>query len=180
MRVWAMLAATTAVFAGEPVAAQEPGSISYDCDTPAGHFSKMRVSQPPTIKRVSGVLQANARYRDATYAPVAQARLVSDDLMTWVGIKLQAERPEKNIDNEASPLTLFLASRVGTDAVIQENIGSLKVGQPMPFSIELSEGKIIFKIGEIVRSMDTNLGIKKAIELTCSSGDFDFHAITVE
>ncbi|MBO9580368.1 MAG: hypothetical protein J7498_05705 [Sphingobium sp.] len=157
-----------------PGKAAEAGQIYFDCDATPGHFSRMEVMLRPEQWSIVGSLKADMLYREGEWSPSAQLRLSEAEGRRWIGIGLTASVPTKKIVREGASVTIAIIRKAGDGTPSQETLGSLPLGQALPFEIALDGEHLTIKLAGTTRVMDVKLNGARKIELGCSTGDFKF------
>jgi len=150
-------------------------TYTFECDTPAGHFSYWTRSVSSTEIEVSGNVTLNAMLTDKKWSPTVLAAFRGDKahpkqygVHVW-GI---AKTPEF--------LFVELLKVGGSDRIGLGVIPNRK--EPIPFSLRL-EASGLLKVTVAGSDASTELGgdfKPKSFELSCSTGDFEFKDVTVK
>lgn len=111
-----------------PVAA---ATLDYDCDSTAGRFSELKMTQSGNVNRISGVLTARNMIEIPRWGAVGNVILNSADGKNSIQLKL-AGFP--SIDAQAVTASIILT--IGGEKTEVE-IGKSALLQPMPFTISV-------------------------------------------
>jgi hypothetical protein len=155
-------------------ASAEPGQIFFDCDATPGHFSRMEVMLPPQKERLTGSLKAEMLYREGEWMPAAQLRLSEADGENWIGIKLVADVPARKVVRDGATADVVIMRKAGARPVVETKVGTVMLGQSVPFEISAREGRFFIDVAGSSRAVDTSLREARKIELGCTTGDFKF------
>ncbi|QHD67868.1 hypothetical protein GS397_13035 [Sphingobium yanoikuyae] len=153
-----------------PCAAQ---TFTYDCDTPGGHFSKLEnVANGPDYA-ITGEVDPRRLYGGSDWLPTALISLNSADGRQQVGIRLLANRPETE-DARQGVVRFVTYQKVDSAPQEGEALATVSLGTAVPFSLMLTEGEAIVKVGTVEKRLSFKRGDKPLARVTCSSGEFVF------
>ena len=153
-------------------AAAETPTHAFECDTPAGHFSYWHRSVTAPAIEIAGRITVNDMLKDKKWSPLASVVLRSGQ--NRFGIRFYGVMK--------TPDMVFLELlKVGG----RDRIGLLgfipRTQEPVPFTLRL-EASGLLKVTVADSEASTQLGEFKpeSLELSCSTGDFEFTGVTVE
>jgi len=146
---------------------------TFECDTPAGHFSYWKRSVSSGEIEITGKVTVNSLLKDKKWSPLASVVFLG-------GTEKRAQFGLRLYSTTKTPDALFpeLLKVGGRDAI---GMGVLPRNKnPVPFSLRLDTTGLL-KVTVSGSEASTNLGTFKpdAIELSCSTGDFEFTDVQV-
>jgi hypothetical protein len=164
----AIALAGAALLAADQASAQ---TFSYDCDTPAEHYSELELTGPGRLLSVSGSVAAINFYHSSKYAPGAAAALSSAD-GHW-------------------SVTLRLAGVSGTDALLwkllivrdgkredERQLAVTRIGEASPFALSLApDGSGTATLGGTSYAFNLAGHAPMTARVSCSTGNFHFTAL---
>lgn len=146
----------------------------FECDTPAGHFSYWKRSVSGSEIEISGNVTVNDMLKDKKWSPAANVFLAQrgGDRTTQFGIRLFGIMKTPDL------VFLELLKVGGRDMI---GFGPIpRTSKPVPFTLKLDTTGVL-KVTVAGSEASTNLGTFKpnAVELSCSTGDFEFTDVVV-
>jgi hypothetical protein len=153
--------------------ASEPARHSYECDTPAGHFSYWRRTIAGKTIDVEGKLTVNELRKDAKWTPTAFVVLQGGaDEKTRFGIRLYT------IPKAADTFFLEIVTPGGNEKLGLGLIPSTQ--EPIPFELHLDEkGQFRVDFAGLTSSASAGDFKPASIEFSCSTGDFEFRDFVI-
>jgi len=153
--------------------AAEPARHSYECDTPAGHFSSWSRTVSGRSIDVAGRLAVNELRNDSKWTPTVFVILQggTDDKSRF-GIRLYTV--------PKSPDTFFLelVKPSGTEKL---GLGQMPGTQePLPFELHLDGNRLRVSFAGLEASSAVGEFKPASVKFSCSTGDFEFRDFTVE
>jgi hypothetical protein len=147
---------------------------AFECDTPAGHFSYWKRSVSSAVLEVSGKVRVNGLLKDKKWSPGANVFVVQrgKDTTAQFGLRLYVVMKTPDM------LFLELLKIGGREAI---GLGLVpRTSDPVPFTL-LLDATGLLKVSLAGMEGSTNLGAFKpdSIELSCSTGDFEFTDVVV-
>ena len=155
-------------------AAAEPVRHSYECDTPAGHFSYWRRTLTGKSIDVEGKLTVNELRKDAKWTPTTFVVLQGGpDDKTRFGIRLYT------VPKAADLFFLEIVTPGGNEKLGLGMIPSTQ--EPISFELHLDDSgqfRVVFAgLESSARSGDFR---PASIQFSCSTGDFEFKDFAIE
>jgi hypothetical protein len=142
--------------------------ITYGCDTAADRFSAIQQQVSLKAFSIKGSIQPN-EFRKGKYAPLAQIYIESPDEKNRWALKVIA------LGAKAKAAFIFLDMKDDGKEGEPFPIGTVKIGEKLPFDISVTDGKMIkFKIGGMDGHPEFALGEQAQLNIICSTGDFVF------
>jgi len=147
----------------------------YDCDTPGGHFSMVRLDLGPEQKSISGVIRPLRLYGIKDWNPAAGIAL--NDGTREARISLGSAKPGKEMVDAGLPVAFAVT---GGDMKVRKERQILlqaDLGASVPFTLTANGSKVEFQIGERRGAVDVALVGKLEVALSCSTGNFHFEQL---
>jgi hypothetical protein len=161
--------------AGATCMAAEPPRHTFECDTPAGHFSYWTQTLAGGQVEVTGKVSFNELRADKKWSPIVNVYLRDGkDRSVAYGMRFSALAKVQD----------FFVAKLLTPGG-EEAIGGLggvmpRTKEPVPFTLRLDAGgamTVTVAASEAVAQLGT---FKPAtVELSCSTGDFEFTDVTI-
>lgn len=141
--------------------------ITYGCDTPADHFSA--IEQKVGLKSfvIKGSIQPK-EFRKGKYQPLAQIFLQSVDSKQRWAMQVMA------LEAKAKEAYVVLDMTEDGKDLEPLPIGTVKLGEKLAFDVRVADGKLSFRIGDMVGQPELSLGEQADLNIICSTGDFVF------
>jgi len=162
-----------ATAASSLAAAADPPRYAFECDTPPGHYSYWHRTVTGSEISITGQVTVNELGTDKKWIPVVNVMLSNEKDEHSYGIHISA------IAKTPDLLILRLRKVDGSDAI---GLGFMpRTKDPIPFMLRLdASGALTASVGGVEAA--TALGAFKPsmLELSCSTGDFEFTAVRVE
>jgi hypothetical protein len=154
-------------------AADEP-CHAFECDTPAGHFSYWKRSVSAAAIEIAGNVTANELLKDKKWGPGALVSLKS-------GKPTKATYGLRVYGVTKTPEFLFL-ELVKPDGRDQIGLGLIPATKdPIPFTLSLdASGHLKVTVAGMDSSAQVGDFKPDTVELSCSTGDFEFTDVTVK
>jgi len=146
----------------------------FECDTPAGHFSYWKRSVSSGEIEISGNVTVNDLLKDKKWSPTANVSVFrrKNERNEQFGLRLYAVMKTPDL------IFVELLKVGGREAV---GLGMIpRTKDPLPFTLRL-DATGLMKVSLAGAESSTNLGAFKpdVIELSCSTGDFEFTDVVV-
>ena len=145
-------------------AAAEP--IYYDCDTPGGKYSEIKVGQADSAHRVRGTITPLALRPANGWLPTATVFVRSQDKEDFASVQLMG----------SSGKTLAVTVDVGENGRVRTaEIGRIGVKDGVSFDLYLpASGQAFAEVSGTRIPLGINPGPGATVSVTCSSGHFRF------
>ncbi len=153
--------------------AAEPGRHSYECDTPAGHFSYWSRTLSGTAIDVAGKLSVHELRKDDKWSPTVFVVLQGGtDEKSRFGIRLYT------VPKTPDAFFLELVKPGGTEKL---GLGLMPSTQePIPFELHLDASQLRVTFAGLDATSPVGSFKATSIKFSCSTGDFEFKDFTVE
>lgn len=150
------------------------GAIEYDCDTPVGHYSDIKIEQSGPTYMFRGTISAKVLLPGKTYAPVANARIGSVDGKQSVGIRMVTSRPSTEVTDGDVFLMFWPEEKNGKN----EPFGKMPMNTDVPFEI-VTDGKGTAKVtfAGVERTLPFKVDGALRASASCSTGQFTFKSL---
>lgn len=147
--------------------------FSFDCDTPADHYSRIEQPVKGTRFHFSGTMASDS-LRSGDFAALVQGEVMALDGKSGVRTRLVKSSKEKN--------TLLMVVFTAMDGKINEyTIGKVKAGSPVGFAFSVADsGNLAVKFGEFAGELPLKLVDGAKLAVSCSTGDFTFTDVRME
>ena len=180
-RLWAgaaLMALLAAVLGGALVSAvpetqAAPVPLTWDCDTPGARLSELTQVQRGPSYRIGGRVGARELRADARWPSVATILVESADEQDRIMIEVTA----RSRTDEA--LALSLRTIHGLDNRVIP-LGQAPIGEALPFSLVVADGKARIEIGGFRREVPAEVGPGATVGAGCSTGSFRFEQLTFQ
>jgi hypothetical protein len=113
----------------------QAGTMEYDCDTKADHFSQIKMTQTDASSGISGKLTALTLAKGKTYVPVANVRL--ENGQNHVSIRMVTAQPGKDGEREGEML-LGIVHRKGMEPADEKFFAKA----PMQKAVEIGRAHV--------------------------------------
>jgi hypothetical protein len=154
-------------------AAGEDVRYAFECDTPAAHFSYWNRSVSSGVIEISGKLTVNALLEDKKWSPGAHVFFrAGKEKPRTVGLRIYA------ITKTPDLLFLEMLKMEGSEKI---GLGLMpRTKEPIPFTLQIDSTGLL-KATVAGSEASANLGDFKpdSLQLSCSTGDFEFTDVTV-
>lgn len=148
------------------------GTLDYDCDTRAEHFSELKTLQTGPKFEIRGVLTALMLTKSKSFGPMASIALSSPDGKQDVRLRVAlGSAVSKDTSDEELPVGI---STVVDGVRNEEYFAKAPMQQPLRFSIVAEGGQATLTIGGIEKSAKFDPGETAEASVSCSTGEFHF------
>lgn len=159
-------------FAGA-VSAAEPPRQTFECDTPAGHFSYWNRTVSAAKIDITGTLTVNELRKGDKWNPTALVSLDGADEKTGFGVRVYVL---PKVDKDTFFLEVLKPG--GSDKL---GLGVMPAtGKPLPFAIHFDAGQVKVSLGGFDAAVPAGDFKPASIQLSCSTGDFEFKDFVIQ
>jgi hypothetical protein len=153
--------------------AAEPPRQNFECDTLGGHFSYWNRTIAASKIDITGTLTVNELCKDGKWIPTALAVIQAADEKTFFGVHLVSLPKAKE---------LYFVEIVKTGGNEKLGLGFLPATKdPLPFAIHLDgAGQVTVSLGGLEGSAPVGDFKPAKIQLSCSTGDFEFKDFVIQ
>jgi len=155
-----------------PVLHAATPAVTFDCDTPAGHYSQWKVDRTAQPVRIGGTVRALELRKEDAWVPGAHVYLYGNDGSIVVGITLSG--------NDRSTATLSAIVRSRKEEPKTVTLGSIPWSNSVTFDLRFDGTRTIaITAGGLAHVLELPDFRPSAVSLRCTSGSFLFEKVSV-